>query len=282
MNQFGWGDRIESQIVLAYRRKGAGREDKFTGPVAVIGEDRKTLTWLSRENLPLVEGRLDLTAVPVVGIGGKRKAQFGRVIDFLKANPSFQGAILLYPGTGSWDLGGGMLFVTSQEVLSGKRLSGGKPEVQLTNQRWLSDGRYVADQVLLLHGKVLETLATDVEQEATPEEIGRAIWVKLFAHPLQGALSDAYHELYKLEDRRVFLARGAGSNEARRNVAALVLEKIVEKLRGVRFVRDIPQELTVTAGEVMPDLIAQKKIILETPTFDPRTLFRGTARVSRR
>jgi hypothetical protein len=118
---FGWGDPIESPIVMTYRRKGEKCQHEFRGPVGVLGEDRKSITWLRREELPLSDGRLDLMKVPVVGIGGKRKRQPGRALSFLEENPSFQGALLLYPGTGNWDLGEGMLFVTSREILEGKR-----------------------------------------------------------------------------------------------------------------------------------------------------------------
>ncbi len=253
MDQFGWGDPIETSVTLAYRRKGDMCEHKFSGSVAIIGEDRKTLTWLKREELPLREGRLDLTNVPVVGIGGKRKQQIGRVQTFLEENISFRGAFVLYPGTGNWDLGEGMLFVTSREILSGRRVSGGKPELQFTNHRWLRDGRYVADHAKMLHGKVIETIKAELEQETTPEAIVKAIAGWQFPHRLRDVIDSVSRELYELEGRRVML-----TGEQMRDMTALVRAKLTEKIQGVRFVRDISDSITVTSEEIAPELISER------------------------
>lgn len=269
MMSLGWGDPIESQITLVYRRQGEKREHGFHGAVAVLGEDRKKLTWLKREELPLHEGRLDLSRVPVVGIGGKRKHQPGRAQSFLESNPDFQGALLLYPGTGNWDLGEGMLFVTSREILSGKRVSGGKPEVQLTNHRWLRDGRYVADRAKMLHGKVLETIEAELEEEPGAEAIVKAVTGWTIPHRLRDVINEVSRELHELEGRRVML-----TGEQARNMSALVHERLVEKFReaGVRYVRDIPENLTVTAEEIAPELVSERDALgtVEVPGLGRR------------
>jgi hypothetical protein len=258
MSDLGWGDPIESQILLAYRRKGESREHSFHGAVAVLGEDRKTLTWLKREDLPLREGRLDLSNVPVVGIGGKRKQQPGRAQSFLESNPDFQGALLLYPGTGNWDLGVGMIFVSSREVMSGRRVSGGRPEVQLTNYRWLRDGRYVADRAKVLHNKVLEVLEAELEQETTPEAIVQAIAGWQVPHRLRYTMEEVSGELFELETRRVIF-----TDEQMRDMTALVQQCLTKKLQeaGIRFVRDIPETFTVAAEEIAPELVSQRDTI---------------------
>lgn len=258
MSDLGWGDPIESQILLAYRRKGELREHSFHGAVAVLGEDRKTLTWLKREDLLLREGGLDLSSIPVVGIGGKRKQQLDRVQSFLESNSDFQGALLLYPGTGNWDLGEGMLFVTSLEILSGKRISGGKPQVQLTNYRWLRDGRYVADRAKVLHGKVLETFEAELEQEVAPEAIMQAIVGWQVPHRLRYVMEDVSGELFELEKRRVIF-----TGEQMRDMTALVQQCLTKKFQeaGICFVRDIPETFTVAAEEIAPELVSQRDTI---------------------
>mgnify|MGYP001613005319 FL=1 len=152
MNSLGWNDTVEKSLVLVYRRKGERREEEFSGTVYIIGAG-DSLAHVTREE---IGDRLDLTKVPVIGIGGKRKHQPARAKEFLASNKGFQGAFLLYPGSGNWDLGEGMIFLTSREILGGKHVGGGRPEVQLTNHRWLRDGKYVADRARMLPGKVLD------------------------------------------------------------------------------------------------------------------------------
>lgn len=252
----GWGDPIESPITLVYRRKGETYEHSFHGPVAIIGEDRKKLTWLKRKELPLKDGRLDMTNVPVVGIGGKRKHQPGRAQSFLEENPSFQGALILYPGTGNWDLGEGMLFVTSREVLEGKRFSGGRPETQLTNFRFLRDGRYVADLAKMIHGKILETMETEIEQDVPMETLVSALgsWnFSYFSHPLQQQCLGVWKELYDIEKRRALDQGGA-----ERNIGEFITQYLTRNFiaLGLKRVVDLPADFVITAELVIPDLVA--------------------------
>lgn len=260
MISLGWGDPIESAVKLSYRRKGEKREHEFAGPVGVLGEDRKSITWMRRSDLPLRDGRMDLSMVPVVGIGGKRKHQPWRAQQFLEENPSFQGALLLYPGTGNWDLGEGMIFVTSREILSGRRVSGGRPEVQFTNHRWLRDGRYVADRAKMLHGKVLETIEAAIEQEPGPEKIVEAFrhFSKPFECILHGLYETSSREAYELERRRVSL-----SGEQSRDMFKIATEALARKLEraGVRFVRDVPTNFSFTASDIDPELVAQAETL---------------------
>jgi len=251
--QLGWGDPIESEISVLYRQKGVTVQIKFSGAVAVLGSDRRKLSWLTRSEIPLQNGKLDLTKVPVIGIGGKRKHQPQRATDFLDQNPGFQGALLLHPGTGNWDLGEGMIFITSLEILSGRKVSGGRPEVQLINKRWLNDGRLVMDRARVLHGKALEILDAELEQVPDTTELAKAIAERSFSHRLTNVLQAVIHELKKLEERRVMFA----TTEKERNVFALVVEKLAQKLResGVVYARDIPDDFTLTAEEVAPELV---------------------------
>lgn len=297
MKSLGWGDPVEEPIILIYRRKGERWEHDFRGPVAVLGEDRWKLTWLSREELPLRDGKkLDLTAVPVVGIGGKRKHQPGRMIAFLEANPDFQGAILLYPGTGDFDLGEGMLFVTSREVLSGKRISGGKPVEKLVNFRWLRDGRYLADRALVLHQRIIKILENDVEEEPGPAVIAAELCRPSLYGPLpfrgeyrtplieklrQNVL-DVLAELNKREWSRAAAAEAVLGKEHElaqlRDMRARVREFLTEKLReaGVHYVRDVPENLVIRAEEVSPDLFGEDLGTVEIPGVGRRAVQKAT------
>lgn len=269
MEHLGWADPIEAAITLVYRRSGKVVSHEFAGGVWVEGEK----VCLRRDELPLKDGRLDLTHCPVVGIGGKRKAQPRRGRDFLDKNPDFQGALLFYPGTGNWDLGEGMLMVTSREILAGRRVSGGKAEVQLTNHRWLRDGSYVADRCRMLHGKVLKTLETAVEQIPGAEAIAKqlASWSCPFVHRLQSECRLVADEIARLEMRRVNAEGGQA-----RYLNGLLEENILAKLQatGVECVADIPVEVTVSAAEIAPELVAHAETIgtIEIPGLGRRLL----------
>jgi hypothetical protein len=119
----GWNDPVAGTIKIAYRRKGVRREHEFSGEVFLLNvprmlEDEKTyMKRVPRAELPLRENVLDLSKFSVVGFGGKRKQQIARMRNFLKENSTFSGALLLYPGSGNWDLGEGFLFFTSEELL---------------------------------------------------------------------------------------------------------------------------------------------------------------------
>ncbi|MFA5812893.1 MAG: hypothetical protein WC862_00005 [Patescibacteria group bacterium] len=273
MDAFGWSDPVETRIRVAYRRKGERQDAEFSGPVFLLTGTEQEMKHVPRAELPLRDGLLDLTTAPVVGIGGKRKHQPARVREFLAGNPGFHGVFLLYPGSGNWDLGSGMLLATSREILSGKRVSGGRPEVQFTNYRWLRDGRYVADSAKMLHGKVLETIETAVEQEPGAEKIAEALtgWSCSFDHRLHEECKTVASELHDLESRRVIF-----SGENTRDMTALVRGKLSEKLQGVRFVRDIPESVTVTAEEVAPELVVQAETLgtIEIPGLGRRLLTR--------
>ncbi len=123
MSNLGWVDPVTQRISIAYRRKGARQQHGFAGEVFVLDvatvsqKEQPDMKYVARESLPLVESVLDLTRISVVGIGGKRKHQIPRFRRFLSENSTFSGAILLYPGSGDWDLGEGALFLTSDAVL---------------------------------------------------------------------------------------------------------------------------------------------------------------------
>lgn len=272
MNHLGWNDPVEVVVKLAYRRKGERREGEFHGPIYVLGPapDYK-LTHVPRTELVLKDDVLDLTRVPVVGIGGKRKRQSGRAKEFLQQNPSFQGAILLYPGTGNWDLGEGMLFVTSREILGGKSFSGGRPEVQLTNFRWLSDGRYVADRAKMLHGKVLETLQAEIEFDVPMDVLVKQMSDRYAhpRHPLCEKSGEVWSDLYELENRRV-MEEGGSARDVKQFITAFLTEQFISL--GYKRMAQVPADFIITAEICCPELIARRDTIgtVEVPGFDRR------------
>ncbi|MFA6131052.1 MAG: hypothetical protein WC730_02230 [Patescibacteria group bacterium] len=255
---------MAEKIIVSFRQKGAIRSvEDFRGRVVVLGDGDspearlQTRTEVPREELGLRDGKFDLSRVPVVAIGGKAKHRLGRVSRFLEENARFSGAFLCFEGSGNWDLDNGVIVLTSKGILSGRPVSGGRPEVELTDYRWLTDGRYVADRARMLHGKVLDTLAAEVEQIPPTEKLAESLtatWGR-FDHPLQPVVEAVRTELYELEGRRVVL-----TGEEARDMNALVLEHLGRKLvaAGVRYVRDVPASLTLTAAEVDPELVAAR------------------------
>jgi len=284
MDSLGWNDPIDRGVNVAYRRKGERQEHGFYGFVFVldtntIDQGQPAMTAVAKDELTLVDGTLDLTNVPVVGVGGKRKWQPSRVRDFLKKNHGFQGAFLLYPGSGSWDLGEGAIFVTSREILSGKRVSGGKPEEGLTNHRWTRDGKYLADRAVMLHGKVLKTLESELEQ-VPGVDLLVAAWKrgKPFEHRLYEEIGQTETTVRTLEYRRVLL-----SGERPRDARELVVDKLGEKLRaaGVQKVADISDDLSITVEDVVPGLVAEAETLgtIEVPGLGRRLPSRVQNRV---
>jgi hypothetical protein len=231
---------------------------KFFGSVFEITNiEKEQISHISREEL--ARDRVDLTHCPVVMIGGKSKWHIPRVRSFISENPGFRGAFLLLPGTGNWDLDSGDLLLTSRSLLRGERVSGGKPEVKLHNFRFLLDGRYVADRCKMLHSKVLETIESELEQDAEPQALAKQLMNNCYAgpngHPLGRHMHDVAEDLVRLESRRIFHVLSGG-----RNMKELVAQNVTEKLKaaGVRRVGEIPAGITVTAEEIAPDLLASR------------------------
>lgn len=262
----------EGPLTLVYRRKGEKVELAFSGSIFVLGEDGHTLVHVPRSELGGVQ-RIDLCHCPVVSIGGKKKWQAGRVQDFLASNKGFEGAFLLLPGSGNWDLDSGDLLLTKREVMDpSRRISGGRPESQWTNHRWERDGRYLADRARMLHGKVLEVLQPAVEQEPGAAAVGEKLTGLFcpFEHRLADQCREICEDLSALENRRVLL-----SDETAREIPALIRERLTEKLSavGVRFVRDIPADMTITAEEIAPELVRDRETLgtVEIPGLGRRS-----------
>lgn len=276
MANLGWGDPSDDRISISFRRKGRViKEEYFFGPVYLLKEDR-SLLYINRGELQLAQdknefslGILDLSRVPVVTVGGKRKSQPIRALGFLEENPGFAGALILWPGSGNYDLGPGMIILTSRAVLEGKRISGGRPEVKLTGHHWESDGRYVAKRARMLHGKVLETLVEGIEQVPGIDLIVEAIKQDRFYH----SLCDQYRETFKilsdLESKRVLL-----SGEERRKIRPLLDGHLSLKLKeaGVQKVSDIPETLTIIPEDIDPSMVAQASTLgtVEVPGLGRR------------
>ena len=257
---------------IKFRKKGNVLTEEFRGDVRIEGESRT----LSRNDLPLREEVLDLTHVPVVCIGGKRGSrQDRRLEEFRKSASDFGGVIYLLPYDWSWGWSDGHLILPSRQILGGQRVSGGRPEEKLVDFRWLPDGRYVADRARVLHGKTVEVLQKEVEQEPGTEKIAERLCQGFgcFEHsdPLVKAAAEVRSDLQDLENRRVLL-----SGEPARDMSALVRERLTAKLQavGVRFVRDIPADFGLAAEEVAPELVAARDTLgtVEIPGLGRRLL----------
>lgn len=238
---------------VKFRQKGQVASWDFHGDVVVAREK------VEEARLPLRDDVLDLSHLPVVTIGGKKgRRQDARLEEFEKQAPDFKGVIFLLPYSWANGWSDGHLYIPSWDALldKSKRISGGRPEVQLTNYRWLSDGRYVADRARMLHGKAIEIIEAEVEQDVPMDELVKKLsdWnAHDFCHPLQQQCLAVWRNLYDLEKRRIGLAG------QERDMSILIREKLAEKFRGagIRKAADVPSDFSVSADEVAPELMAE-------------------------
>lgn len=234
------------ELTIIFRRKGQKQEVPFYGSVYYLDEETEhDLIPITPEELGTT--RLDLCHIPVVSIGGKARRQEGRMRNFLATSPGFQGAMLL----------DSELVFTSRAVMDpSHHVSGGRPEVQLTNFRFLRDGRYVADRAKMLHGKILETLETEIEQDVPMELLVKQLsdrFFHSFSHPLQQKCGEVWTELYEIEKRRVLDEGGTEENIG--GFISAYLARNLEALE-VKRVADVPSDFVITAELVMPELVA--------------------------
>lgn len=238
------------QLTVTYRRKGEKQTIEFSGAVYVLDEETQH-DFIDVSPEELGRSQLDLSRVPVVTIGGKASRQEGRARNFLSSNPTFEGALIL------WGYDDGDLIFTSRAVMDpNHRVSGGRPEVQLTNFRFLRDGRYVADRARMLHGKILKTLETEIEQDVPMELLVKQLsdrFFHSFSHPLQQKCGEVWTELYEIEKRRVLDEGGTEQNIS--GFISAYLTRNLEALE-VKRVADVPSDFVITAELVMPELVA--------------------------
>ncbi len=245
---------------IIFRQKGEKKEfiigSTLCGFYISVNNGEKRI---EKDDMPNV---VDLTNVPVVLIGGK-KGQIRRAnLEFFKKNaPDFKGAILLLPYSwaNGWD--DGILMIPSESMLnSSEKISGGKPELSLNNFRFLPDGRYVADQVRLLHGKVIEILATEVEQ--IPSMSQMVEWV---TSPYSSTTIILYLEvqevikkLFRLESLRILKVGGESTK-----ILEVVKNFLVSKFKelGIQKFSDISENFSITAEAVMPELVAEESTL---------------------
>jgi hypothetical protein len=125
--------------------------------------------------------------------------------------------------------------------------------VQLTNYRWLADGRYVADRAKVLHNKVIQILEPELEQAPGAETLVEAVVSGLFPHRLNQMISEIVTELSELEARRILL-----SGEPERDIPKFVREYLTGKLKelGISYARQIPESLAITSQDIAPELIS--------------------------
>lgn len=238
---------------VQFRQKGQVTSSDFHGDVVVAGEK------VEASKLPLRDGVLDLSHLPVVTIGGRKgKRQDALLAEFEAKAPDFKGVIYLLPYSWANGWSDGHLYVPSWDALldKSKHISGGRPEVQLTNYRWLSDGRYVADRARMLHGKAIEILEAEVEQDVPSDELVKKLsdWNAYdFRHPLQQQCLEVWRELYDLEKRR------AGLTDKERDMSVLIRSKLAEKFQeaGIRKATEILADFSITAEEVALELVAE-------------------------
>src|SRR3989338_3255930 len=242
---------------IKFRQKGEIVVRDFSGDVVVAREKVAT------NKLPLHDETLDLVHLPVVTIGGKKgRRQDAHLAEFEQQAPDFEGVIYLLPYSWANGWSDGHLYIPSWDALldKSKRISGGKPEVHHTNYRWLSDGRYVADRALMLHGKAIEILGAEVEQEVPIDELVKKLsdWHSTgFCHPVQQQCLEVWRHLYDLEKRRV------GLTDKERDMSVLIRSKLAEKFQevGIRKATEIPADFAITAEEVAPDLMTEAETL---------------------
>jgi len=246
---------METKVI--FRQKGERKEFEFDGGFYISVNNGEKIIHLGE--MPSV---IDLTNIPVVTIAGKKgKVRDARLAEFKKNAPDFKGAILLLPYSWANGWNDGILMIPSEALLnSSQKISGGKPEISLNNLRFLSDGRYVADQVRLLHGKVIETLTTEVEQEVEIEKLAEML-VKRFSNlktSLYFLVQEVIKKLNELEDLRVLRIEGD-----KKNIEEIVQIFLVAKFKelGVKKFSDISENFSITAEAVIPDLIAEESIL---------------------
>lgn len=251
-------------INLRFRVKGQIKVVGFAGEVVLEGEG-----VVGFADLPLKNGVLDLTHVPVVCIGGKKgRSQDRRLEDFHKEAPDFNGVVFLQPYSWSWGWSDGVLQIPSRAVLEGKFVSGGRVETKLVNHRWLRDGRLVADKAQVLHGKVVKTFEEGVEQTPFAEMIAEAAVARRLDSdlPLQKLVHEVWWELYRLEEKRR-LGWGLKANSAEVNAA--VKGALLRKLQAAkaRRIADLPADFSLTVEEVDPELWVERETVgtIEVP-----------------
>lgn len=255
-------------IAIIFRRKGKTETiEKFNGPVYVLEMEPGQTLASAGENLKLVKidrseigTQLDLSRIPVIKIGGKKKHQGSKLRGFRAENPDFQGAFIMLPGSGGWDLDSGEVVLTSRELLkAGVQISGGKPVEEWINYRFSEGGAYVADWALTLHGKILNIEQSEVEQDATPELVWD--WISGYGsrnHPLRLLIDKLRKEIEELEKARV-LTEGGKERSVWDILQTYTLTKFKEL--GIKRVSGIPENFQLTLELVEPELASGKGML---------------------
>ena len=243
---------METKVI--FRQKGERKDFEFDGGFYISVNNGEKIIHLGE--MPSV---IDLTNIPVVTIAGKKgKVRDARLAEFQKNAPDFKGAILLLPYSWANGWNDGILMLPSEALLnSSQKISGGKPEVSLNNFRFLSDGRYVADQVRLLHGKVIETIATEVEQVPGVEILAEKL-VNQFSNlkiSLYMTVQGVIKQLSELENMRVLRVGGE-----KRNISEEVKNFLFSKFTELEIKKfsDISENFSITALAVMPELVKEE------------------------
>lgn len=127
--KIAWDIRQDKPIVVIYRRHGkVERIQQFYGPAFVLEQDRETLRYVPREELPLKNKELDLRRMPVVAFAGSATRNWNRAVEFIGSNLEFHGALLLYEGAGQLDVDAGKLIFTEENLLDPRTMvRGTKP-----------------------------------------------------------------------------------------------------------------------------------------------------------
>lgn len=117
------------EIRVVFRRHGKVESvSNFSGLAYLLGDDRRKMDVISRQQLPIKNGQLNLLRMPVVFFAGRSSVARSRATEFIKKHPDFQGAVLVDPGSGSLDIDSGLVIFTSAACLNrGVRFKGIAP-----------------------------------------------------------------------------------------------------------------------------------------------------------
>jgi hypothetical protein len=204
--------------------------------------------------------KIDLTNVPVVCIWGKKwKQQEARLEEFKKNAPDFKWVIFLLPYSWANWWGDGKLLIPDEKILWWKKISGEKVVIAEENERFLSDGKFVADKVKKLGSKILETLE-QIEKEPWPNVIAE-ILCKSYSNltiSLYKEIQEVISTLKSLEQKRVLLTW-----EDPRDIRWMVQNILINKLKnlGITKLTSIPENFHLSYQEIDASLYEQRDVL---------------------
>jgi hypothetical protein len=244
---------------LIYKAKGQIQEkEEFSGHIHLDGK------LIEKEDWEKVFGEgIDLSRVPVIALPGKGDRE-ETIEKFKKENPGFRGAFFLTPYSKSYGWYDGGYWITS-EHLSGKRISGGKPEERWLTREWKGN-QVVADRGVFLNGRQIKIIQ---EKASVPYSIGDIINTLIqagerpyghFEWSLSDRISKTEREWESL-DRKVRSPYKTKSDSERNEILRKVITEDFQK-QGITQVEQIPTDYpssSLTIERLDPDLWARRE-----------------------